>query len=784
MTEWADMIRERAEAALPPVEGELKVEGLERPVEVIRDRWGVPHVFAENLHDLSFAQGFVIASERLFQLDFMLRLSNGRLSELVADMGLHLDRFFRTVGFNRASTRIAAAYDERDLELVRANTAGLRAWLDHMPAKPVEYEILGVEPAFPEGEDLVTYGAAGSVFMAWILSTNWDAELLRFEIAQRLGHELMLELFPTVETPPAVVVAGKLGGDASSRRALEILKTAPLTPKGVGSNNWVVAGSRTVSGKPLLANDPHLSVAVPSIWFEIHLSCPEYEASGVSLPFSPGVVIGHTSRHAWGFTNVGGDTQDLYLERLNEDRTQALYNDVWEPTTVHREEIHVRGRTEPEVVEVVETRHGPVMDSYMIGVLSPQLIQGGITETFALRWTGAERAIKPDTLVRMGQARNFRDFREALRTWECPGQNIVYADVDGHIGYQCTGLYPIRRKGDGTLPSPGWTDDHEWDGWVPFEDLPWSEDPDEGFLATANQKIHGDEYPYLIGKDFLPPYRARRISELITETAKHSQETFGRIHMDTMSIPAREIVPLLLEVAPADDRQKEVLHQLEGWDGDLAPDSTAACIYEVWCKHIGAEILLPKLGQELFDHFHGRRQWTNGFQYQVLPSLLRFPTATWFGAEGREGRDELLRRALNRAIEELTGSLGEDVSAWRWGALHKVRFVHQLAMIPDLAEMFTPGIVDIGGDEQTVLASLFEPGFGYDAEVVPSWRHIIDLSDIEASVGVHTVGQSGHPASPHFRDFVELWSKGEYHPLPYSRARVEEAAEHTLRLAP
>jgi penicillin G amidase len=785
VSDWARDIKERARQSLPPVEGQIKVPGLSAPVEVIRDRWGVPHIYAENLHDLLFAQGFVVASERLFQLDFMLRLANGRLSELVSEMALPMDRFFRTLGFNRAAARIAALYDEDDIQVVSALDGGIRAWLDVMPAKPIEYEILDLDPTLPL-DDFYAYATSGQVLMGWILSGNWDAELLRFEIAEHLGFEAMQELFPEIEIDPAIVIPGKMGGEASRHHALEILKNAPLTPKGQGSNNWVVAGSRTVSGKPLLANDPHLSISVPSIWFEVHLSCPEYEASGVTLPFSPGVVIGHTAHHAWGFTNVGGDTQDLYLERLDEHRRLALYKDDWKPVTVHREEIRVRGRDEPEMLEVVETRHGPIVDSYMIGATTAtaQVVAGGIHETFALRWTGFERAIKPTTLIDMARARSFAEFRAAARTWHCPGQNMVYGDVDGNIGYQCTGLHPIRKKGDGTIPVPGWTDEYEWDGWIPFEEQPWAENPESGFLATANQKIHGDDYPYMMGKDFLPVFRVQRISEMITATEKHSKETFARMHMDTVSIPARQILPFLLEVTPDDDRQKEVLKELEGWDCDLAADSTAACIYEVWCKHVGREILLPKLGQELFDHYHGRRQWTNSFHYQVLPRILRFPSARWFGANGTEARDKVLRRALTAAIDELTTTLGEDVSTWRWGALHKVRFAHQLAILPGLEDFFTAGVVDTGGDEQTVLATLWEPAGGYDTGVTPSWRHIIDLSDIEASVGTHTVGQSGHPASPHFNDFVPLWSKGEYHPLPYSRQKVEEAAETTMRLLP
>jgi penicillin G amidase len=785
MGEMTEMFREQARRALPQVEGELRVPGLREPVDVVRDRWGVAHVTAANLHDLWFAQGYVSASDRLFQLDLTLRLANGRLSTLVSQMGLQLDRFTRTVGFHRAAERVAAGYSDDDRAMVEPFAAGVHAWIATMPAKPLEYQVLDAEPYFPEGEDATAYGAAGGVFMSWFLSTNWDAELLRAEIADTLGWELMLALFPDVDPQPSIVYAGKDGGTNGRRSALEILKSAPLTPKGQGSNNWVVAGSRTASGKPLLANDPHLLVQVPAVWYELHLSAPGYEASGVALPFAPGIVIGHTAHHAWGFTNVGGDTQDLYLERLSADRAAALYDGEWEPVTTHREEIEVRGQDEPVPLEVVETRHGPILDSYLVGISSPEVVQGGVTETYALRWVGAAHAVRPTTLLRMGQARSFAEFREAVHTWESPGQNMVYADIDGNIGYQCTGLYPIRRRGDGTLPMPGWSSEYEWDGWLPFEELPWSENPPEGLLATANQQIHDASYPYVIGKDFLPPFRARRIVQMLTATGKHSHETFARMHMDTVSLPARQVLPFLLEVEPADDRQKEALSWLAEWDGDLRADSVAACIYQVWSKHIATEVLLPKLGGELFQHLYGRRQWgANTFQHQVLPTLLELPSATWFGRDGREGRDEVLRTALGNAVEELTGTLGEDMGAWRWGAIHKVRFVHQLALIPDLTELLTAGIVEHGGDDQTVLQGQFEPGAGYDAVVVPSWRQIVDLSDVDGSLGIHTVGQSGNPASPHFNDFVRPWSRGEYHPRPFTREAVERSAEHRLRLVP
>ena len=301
MTDWLAEVKEHAKRALPPVEGEVKVDGLREPVEIIRDRWGVPHIYAKNFEDLFFAQGYVQASERLFQIDFTLRLANGRLASMVSEMGLLLDRFIRTIGFHRAAQRITKTYDDRSLEMIDAFQRGLRAWVQTMPAPPVEYRILDLEPEeLPTGDEGAAYGAAGAVFMAWALSTNWDAELLRAEIADKLGWEATRALFPGLPTEPAIVIAGKEHGVEGRRSALDILRTAPITPKGQGSNNWVVAGSRTATGKPLLANDPHLMVQLPAVWFECHLSAPGFEVSGVALPFTPGITIGHTARHAWG----------------------------------------------------------------------------------------------------------------------------------------------------------------------------------------------------------------------------------------------------------------------------------------------------------------------------------------------------------------------------------------------------------------------------------------------------------------------------------------------------
>ncbi|HEX6207743.1 MAG TPA: penicillin acylase family protein [Actinomycetota bacterium] len=779
MDDPIEALRGAARAALPPVEGEVRLPGLGAAVEIRRDRWGVPHIYADHLTDLWTAQSYVMASERLFQIELAYRLGLGRLSELFGELTLSMDRFVRTLGWNRAAAEHAAAWDDLSLEMAAAGAAGARAWLEAMPAKPVEYVVLGVDPWLPDQDEAALAGAGAAVYVAWSLSRAWDNDLLRAEIAERFGVEAMRALFPDALPEPEAVRAAK---EATDPR-LAMLRNAILAPSGEGSNAWVVASSRSATGAPLLANDPHLVVQAPSAWFEAHLVGPGVDVAGVTFPFTTGIVIGHNDRIAWGFTNSEGDVQDLYLERLSEDGASAKHLDDWEPVTVVREEIGVRGRAEPEVLEVRETRHGPLVGSYMVGIASPRVIQGGIRRPYALRWVGAEGAIEPSTIHRLDTARSWEEFRAAVARWHCPGQNMVYADVEGNIGYQLTGRYPARRAGDGSLPVPGWTDEHEWDGWIPFDELPRAFNPEAGFVVTANNPPGGDGQSSL-GVDFLPPYRARRIAQLLTARPRHDRESFAAIQADTRSLLAPEILRHLLAIEARDERQTEALGLMIEWDQDLGRDSAAAAIYESWCTHLAARILRPRLGRELFEHYFARRQWTNGFHYRALPELLAYPTARWFGEDGAAARDDVVRAALDEALTELTDRLGEPMTDWRWGAVHRARFAGRLAAAPGLGELFTVGEVELGGDEQTVAQAHFEPGAPYEAVVVPSWRQIVDLWDLDASVGVLTLGQSGNPESPHYRDQLPLWASGEHHPMPFTRDAVERATASVLRLVP
>jgi penicillin amidase len=764
--DWAEELRGAAEASLAPLEGEIVLPGLREPVEVLRDRWGIPSIEAASLEDLWFAQGFVTASERLFQIDLALRAANGRLCELFAELTLPADRFARVVGFHRIGAHEAARWSDDSRAMVGRFVEGARAWVSAMPSPPVEHALLAATPSLPE--DLGSWAAAFA-YAAWTLSGNWDSELLRVHLAERFGPGAAGTLLPPLPADPPNLAAGALAG-----RLLDAIPRAP----GQGSNAWVVAGSRTASGRPLLANDPHLLVQQPSAWFELHLRAPGYEARGVAFPFAPGILVGATPHHAWGLTNVTGDVQDLYEERLNDDATAAEFDGAWEPLTIHREEIAVRGG-DPVAFDVRETRHGPILEMQTIGVGQVRYVPLGAT--YALRWTAADGVLEPTTLLDIVRATDFESFRDALRGLSCPGQNVVYADVDGTIGYQLTGRYPVRRIGDGSVPVPGWTPEHEWTGELAFEDLPWSRDPERGYVVTANNRPHDDAYPHLIGVDFHAPFRARRIAELIESApAPLDVDAIARFQTDTTSIPARTLLPRLgAAVEPVSEGRAWALGRLRDWDGDLRADSAAAALYNAWLARIAWRLLGADADRATFDRYAA---WREAFVCLALPTLLESDPPAWAVAGG--GWSEILGPALDEALAALVEALGADRDSWRWGALHRVRFAHVLARMPGLAPMFVAAEHELGGDEQTVLQGGFDGRAGFDAAVVPSWRFVADLSDLDASRAVLTTGQSGNPVSPNWADQSGAWIAGELRPAPVTTAGVREVAERRLSLRP
>jgi penicillin G amidase len=787
MEDWVAAIKEYAKSAVRPTEGRAALAGLRDEVEIFTDRWGVPHVYAKTIDDVYFAQGYLHAAERLWQMDFTRRASQGRLSELVGVAGLSLDRFFRTLGFWRISKKLAKKYDDESLALARPYHAGFQAALKTFP-KPAEYQLLNAEPDFPDDlESALTDVASHALMISFQLSANWPFELLRAELAAHLGAERARELTPFIN--PGSPIVGMTSPDFPNvaQQVRDAAYAAGVRP-GVGSNNWVVSGAKSATGKPLLANDPHLMVQMPAIWMEMHLVAPDLDVTGVSLPGVAGIAIGHNRRVAWGFTNTQADVTDLYVERLNEDRTKYEFKGKWLPVKRIREKITVLGEAKPIVHEVLETRHGPLITSTIAGGTSPEVIEDRISEAVAFRWIQRDLPLSAHATTLLNHVSNWEEFREAARAWPIAGQNMIYADVDGNIGYQFTGNVPIRMKGNGTVPVPGWTGEYEWKGTIPFDDLPRVYNPEQGFIATANHRMVDADYPYLLTHDWEMPHRVRRIVAMLTAKEKLDHDDFKTMHMDTFSGIAADLVPLFLGAEIAGERETEAIKHVETWDMRLDVDSIGGSIFNAWFARVAEALFAERLGPQLFTEYYPRKAWTTNHAYDATRDILENPQSFWVGGDGTDNaaqRDRLLGQALTAAIGDLETRIGPDMNEWRWGRLHQVHFRHLLAnAIPPLNELFSSGPFEVGGGDDTVNRGVLHPSEGFADGAIASYRQIIDLGDLDASLSVITTGNSGNPASPHFADQSPMWATGEYHPMPFSRSAVEAASEGKLVLAP
>jgi len=782
------LVRHFFRRPLPRVDGEMALDGLRRPVEVLRDRWGVPHIYAQTEEDVFFAQGFVHAQDRLFQMDVNRRLGSGRLSEVLGPVGLDTDRFARVFGWHKAAAAQVAGLmgDAETRAIAEAYAAGVNAFIEQGKL-PVEFSLLNYRP---EPWRPVDSAAWGSV-LAWGLSVNWETELLRARLIEALGPEKAADLNPAYRDHYPTIVPGPSVGPRLAaalidayRRAVETLPFggAPSGP-GVGSNNWVLAGRRTASGRPILANDPHLPPIFPTIWYENHLSGGRYHVTGFTSPGVPAVIIGHNEKIAWGVTNAFPDVQDLYVERFHPD-DPLLYevDGAWVRAEVEVETIHVRGRRRPLVEEVRHTRHGPIVSGLIPGD-HPAL---------ALRWTCHDQNNHLRALTEMCRAADWDAFRRSLQEWAFPSQNLVYADVAGNVGYVMPGRVPVRAHGEGLAPVPGWTMAHDWAGWIPFEALPARFNPAEGYIVTANNRITGDDYPYLLSGEWQPPYRARRIAALIEELTPLDLAANGRIQNDTVSLPARRFLDLALphvENAPAVDRSlyAHARDRLRQWDGDMRPELVAPSIYFGWLVFFTRSVMAQALGAELAGNLLGTKKLdnfpTNPFHEIANELVLRWleeGPPTWVGNVASR-----LRPALQEALIVLHSEFGPDPAAWQWGKLHHLEIRSPLARLPGLGRLWRPVSYPIGGDGYSVNQAEVGPQFPPDpVHTIASCRMLVDVGCWDNGLSALPGGQSAHPASDHYQDSVEDWLDGEYHPMLFTRARVEAAADGILTLRP
>jgi penicillin amidase len=805
---------------LARTKGTMTLPGLRDRVEILRDRWGVPHIYANSVRDLMFAQGFAHAQDRLWQMEFQRRLVAGRLSEVIGAQTVDVDRWIRILGMRRVAEREATLLDDEAHSYLEAYASGVSARIAQGRLPP-EFTLLRFRPEPWTVADTISW----SKMMSWVLSANWESELLRALLISRLGPELVAELDADhghgepIIVPPGIDFS-ELGSGALDRADATRPFTGPIAQDGLGSNNWVLSGGRTASGAPLLANDMHLPMNLPCIWYENHLVGGDVDVTGITFPGIPGVVSGHNGHVAWGYTNGFADVQDLYMERLRRTANGGVeyeYNGQWLEAEAVREVIDVRGG-ETVTEEVIITRHGPIINALaedLAGHGSPNLPKGqalpesqppaegqppGEGQPLALRWTSLEPDSMFVALFEMMRARTCLEFREALRHWAAPNQNVVYADTAGNIGYSYAGKIPIRAKGKGQVPAPGWTGEYEWKGHIPFEELPHLYNPQQGYIATANNRVVGDDYPYYLGREFANGHRAQRIVEMIEkQEGDPNGDPHGidiryiqQMHFDLVSPFGREMSGFLGALQVDDPQLASVVALMRDWNGHMGAESPEAAVHEVFVQRMIYRLLQDKLG-DLAARYAGKGpnpalaggSMFGARAWDWLRTTLAQRESHWFDLGGGETREDVMRLVLRETVDFLKAELGPEIDDWAWGKLHTLSYTHQLGQVKPLDRLLNRGPYPVGGDGSTVWAT-GSSRFDLSSEVIigPPFRYIADLGDLRKSVGLLAPGQSGQPGSQHYDDQIEAWFEGEYHPMLYAREDVERGATARLQLLP
>jgi len=732
-------------AVLPQISGTIALEGLSAPVRVVRDRWGVPHIAAQNQDDLFFAQGFVQAQDRLFQMDLWRRSVQGRLSEVLGGNFIERDSMTRRVQFRGDINGEWASYGSDTKAIAAAFTRGINAWVSRARERlPEEFVLAGWAPEFWRPEDLLNRTDA------FVASGNALDEVLRARLTAAVGADRAGALFPTEGAISTAVPRGldlaAINGVVSD--ALRRVGTPPFFmgfAASVGSNAWAVA--RSDRGAPLLAADPHRRLENPPPRYLVHLDAPGWQVAGATSPWLPGVVIGHNDRVAWGMTAASIDTQDIYVEKVNPANPhQVLEGGRWVDLVAVKEGIAVKGRSEPLPLEFEYTTHGPVI-----------AIDRDRHLAYLLRWSGAEPGAAPElAALAIDRARSSSEFREALARWKMPPAEFVYADVDGLIGRQVAALTPIRGAWGGAMPVPGETRQYEWRGWTAFDRLPRVSDPPTGFVASAN----GNEA------------RFGRISEVLADPAARGIEGFQRLQQDVFAWNAERLVPLLARVVPDRADLDEARQRLLLWDRRITGDSQEATLYVAWERELTHRLAALRLPSDLADEYVRRTTRT------LVPALTE-PSRAWFDGEVEKSRDGLLLEALTAAVDDLRGKSSNERLAW--GRVHMVTFAHPLGISDRPARRFNVGPFAASGYSETVL-SISSPGSG--RSIGPSFRAIFDLGEWDRSLAMNAPGQSGSPGSPHFGDLAAGWAAGQYFPLAFSDRAVQANAQSTLMLVP
>lgn len=769
----------------------LAVAGLRDRVTVRRDERGIPYIEAKNDDDLYFAQGYVTASDRLWQMDLWRRIIRGELAEIVGQRALGSDKLHRTFCFGRVIDATAAKLAPDMRAVLEAYAKGVNAFIESRDSQnlPPEFLILQYKPKPWLPADSLAVGK----LMYEFLSNSWRYDIMRASLAD-LPKDKLAALLQETSPLDVLVVGNDRGSRASSnpqspqltsaailKELGEIVDSQQLSLEMAGfaahdlgeanvlaqaSNNWVVSGKHTASGKPLLANDPHLPGSAPNVWYMTELTAPGLHVAGVTFPGAPGIVLGHNDRIAWGATNLGPDVQDVYLEKFDKDKPgRYLTPSGWLDAEVRHEQINVRKSftdtsIETQTFDVTVTRHGPIV-----------LDKDG--SRYALRWPALDSNLENEGLFRVNRAGNWKEFTAALSRHKGPTQNFVYADIDGHIGYYGAGPIPIRRSGDGSTPYDGSTDQGDWIGFIPFDKLPHQYDPRSGMIITANQRVVGNDYPYFLSHVWAQPYRARRILDLLSEKQKLTADDFGRIQADTYSLAgaifARETVKIM-NGQNMDDKMRAAVSSFAGWDGRLNTESRVAPVVAQMRIAFRQRILKGALGERLYENF----VWPN--TDLLIDRIIAEQPREWLPKEFTTYAD-LLRASYDDARQALTKSLSDDESKWTWGNMSPAQFPHPLAAAPLVGLQFTVRPFPQSGTP-------FLLGATVNVGSSVSMRLIADPSDWDNTRHGISLGESGIPSSPHWTDQLDDWRNVTARAFPFSEAAVTKATKETLTLEP
>jgi penicillin amidase len=771
--------------SFPQTDGTVSVSGLSREVQIIRDEYGVPHIVADSEEDAYFAVGYVHAQDRLWQMELIRRAGMGRLAEALGEPALKIDRMFRTLGLLKHAQTLSAQLDARTRTLLERYAAGVNAVIASQKGKyPVEFDVLNIVPTPWQVEHTIVI----SRLMGWELNHARWVDLLLAELVERFGETKAAEIFPYWDKDGPLIIPDQLRGK-SIAAALEPLLQADAAYRSLvgapgfsgGSNAWVVSGSKSITGKPILANDPHLILTAPARWYELHVLAPGLDVAGATLAGVPFVVIGRNSNIAWGVTNAMVDDEDFYVEVVDslEHPTRYRFNNGWRPMLREVDTILVKGGN-PVFLTIYRTHRGPIVNRF-------EPAAQFATRLISMRWTGHEISNEAKAFYLINKATNWKEFREALRHFALPAQNFVYADADGNIGYRTGGLLPVRTKKGPTLPYPGSTDEYDWKGFVPFERMPELVNPPEGFIVTANNKIISDAYPYHISHHWEPPWRAERINEVLRSQERFAVEDFQRLQADVESPHAREIVPLILRAFERGDslnrETQEALTYLRNWDYRMTPTDVATSVFQAFFVNVVRNTFRDEMGERLAALY----DTLASVPMTVTTRLLKEGTSSWFdniNTPQRETRDDIIRQSFEGALNELKGMLGGELKEWRWGRLHKVEFGHVFGEVPVLKSIFTVGPYQTPGSHSTVWKGDFRLARPFINHVGPSTRQIFDLADPNNTRAVTPPGQSGQVFQRHYKDQISLWLEGAYRTMPMARERFEQMAAHRLILRP